>query len=174
MKRPKVEFSPVYLRSKAQVDYLLKVIPNLPLDPERPVEVVIREQVKKRKLTLNAAMWAGPLADIARLAWHNRRQYTAEEWHEGFKALFLPDPNEPDFDPSHVVNPETYAKWSINPLTGNRMCIGSTTQLTDAGMRVYLVRMEAFAAEQFGVEFSPRIDHAEPDWRANTKGQVAA
>lgn len=158
MKRPKITPLSILLRGPNQVAYALKMIPNLPLDSEHPIEMLIREQVKKRKLTLNDAMWAGPLADIARQAWHNGRQYSAEEWAEGFKALFLPDPDAPDFDPSHMVNPETYRKWSTNPVTGTRMCVGSTTQLTDAGMHVYLRQIEAFAAQEFEVQFTERAE----------------
>ena len=137
-----------------QVGYLLKVIPNLPLDPDFPLEVLIREVPKKRKLSLNDAMWAGPLRDIAKQAWHNGRQYSADEWHEGFKAMFLPDPDASSFDPLHVVKPENYRKWSVNPVTGDRMLVGSTTQLTDPGMRVYLLEMEAWAATEKGVQFT--------------------
>ena len=158
-RRPPIDPITVLLRGTSQDAYLAKVIPNLPHDPERPLQVLIREEPRKRKLSLNDAMWAGPLRDIAKQAWHNGRQYSAEEWHEGFKALFLPDPDDPEFDPSHVVDPDAYRKWSINPVTGSRMCVGSTTQLTDAGMHVYLVRMEAFAAETFLVEFTT---HEEP------------
>lgn len=159
MKRQPVKLPTVYLRGPQQVAYLLKLIPNLPLDPDRPVEVVIREAARKRKVTLNDAYWAGPLRDIAEQAWTNGRLYSADEWHEGFKVLFLPDPDASDFDPSHVVDPEAYQKWAINPVTGERRCVGSTTRLTDAGMRVYLLQVEAFAAEKFGVVFTT---HQEP------------
>ena len=158
MKRPKVEPISILLRTSAQVAYALKTIPNLPLDPIRPLQVLIREEPRKRKQDANASYWAGPLSDIARQAWHNGRQYAAEEWHEGFKAMFLPDPDAPDFDPSHVTDPEDYRKWSINPVTGARMCMGSTTQLTDPGMHCFRLQVEAFAAEQFFVEFTERTE----------------
>jgi hypothetical protein len=164
-KRPPVPTTSILLRGPAQDAYLSRLIPNLPHDPDRPIEILIREQVKKRKLSLNDAYWAGPIADIARQAWHNGRQYSAEEWHEGFKALFLPDPDDPEFDPRHVANPETWVKWSINPVTDSRVCIGSTTRLTDAGMRIYILQIEAFAAGKFGVEFRPRTENIEPTGR---------
>lgn len=155
-RRPPIQPISVLLRGPAQVSYLAKVLPELPLDPDRPLQVLIREEPRKRKLDANAAYWAGPMADIAAQAWHNGRQYSAEEWHEGMKALFLPDPDAPDFDPSHVVDPEAYRKWSVNPVTGVRMCVGSTTQLTDKGMHIYRLQVEAFAAQTFGVEFTTR------------------
>ena len=91
-KREKVNVPTIYLRTERQRAYAQKVIQEMPLDDENPVEVIVREKPKKRKLSLNDAMWAGPLKDIAEQAWHNNRQYSADEWHEGFKALFLPDP----------------------------------------------------------------------------------
>lgn len=164
-KRQKVKIDPVYLRTRAQVDYLFKILPNLPLDPINPVEVIIREQVKKRKLSMNAAMWAGPLKDIEEKGWYQGRQYCAEVWHEHFKEAFLPDENDPDFDPSHVVEPESYRKWDFNPWNGNRVLVGSTTQLTDPGMRFYLLQMEAEAASEYGVSFNARHEDFDPQWR---------
>jgi len=160
MKREKVNIPPVYLRSRVQVDHLLKLIPNLPLDSEKPVEVVIREQAKKRKLSLNAAMWAGPLRDIEENAWVGGRQYSAEVWHEHFKECYLPDENAPDFNPEHVVDPEAYRKWDIDPWKDMRVLVGSTTQLTDKGMRLYLLQMEAEAATEYGVTFTTREEVA--------------
>ena len=154
MKREKVRIPPIYLRSRVQVDYLLRLLPNLPLDPERPVEVLIQEHKAKRKPSLNALMWAGPLRDIAEQAWICGRQYSAEVWHEHFKEAYLPDPDAPGFDPEHVV--EGYRTWDIDPWKGNRVLVGSTTQLTDKGMRVYLEQVEAEAATEYGVQFTTR------------------
>ena len=156
MRRQKVETRSILLRSQVQVEYLIAQARNLPLDPETPVEILIREQIKKRKLTINAAMWAGPLREIEAQAWFRGRQYSAEVWHEHFKEVFLPDPDATDFDASHVL--DGYRKWDINPWTGNRQLVGSTTQLTDKGMRVYLLQLEAEAATEYGVCFSTRIE----------------
>ena len=155
-KRDKISIPPVLLRSQKQLQYLFKVLPNLPLDEEHPVEVIIREQVKKRKASLNDLMWAGPLHDIAVQGWYRNRQWTEDDWHEGFKAMFLPDPDRADFNPNHVTDPETYRKWDINPITGDRRCVGSTTQLTDEGMREYLLQMEAWAANELMVTFTTK------------------
>jgi hypothetical protein len=150
--RDKVETRPVLIASEVIRIRLHAWIDNLPIDPNQPIEVLIREQVKKRKLTLNAAMWAGPLADIERDGWVQGRQFRAEIWHEHFKELFLPDENAPDFDRSHVL--DGYQKWDVNPWSGNRVLVGSTTQLTDKGMREYLLKMEAEAATEYGVTFT--------------------
>jgi hypothetical protein len=173
MKRRKFQELRVYLRDRRQDEYLAKTVPQLPHDPENPLEIIIREKPRKRKLDANAAYWAGPIADIERQVWHQGRQYPGEEWHEGFKALFLPDENDPWvqpgqdwepglFDPSHVVDPDTYQKWTINPITGNRTVKGSTTQLTDPGMHAFRVQVEAFASQTFGVEFTTREEVPAP------------
>lgn len=156
LNRKKVELPPILLRTETQRHLAQQRLANLPLDPENPVEIVMREQVKKRKLSLNAAMWAGPLRDIERDGWFRGRQYSAEVWHCHFKEAYLPDENDPDFDPSHVV--EGYHKWDTSPWTGDRVLVGSTTQLTDAGMHVYLLQMEAEGA-LYGVTFTTREEN---------------
>ena len=115
-----------------------------------------KPKAKKRKLSLNAAMWAGPLRDIERDAWFRGRQYRAEIWHEHFKEAFLPDESDFDFDPSHVL--DGYRKWDVSPWNGSRVLVGSTTQLTDAGMRIYLLKIEAEAATEYGVTFTTPIE----------------
>jgi hypothetical protein len=155
-REPFKEFT-VRLLGPKQDAYLAEIIPQAPHDPERPLQVVIREEPKKRKKSMNDAYWAGPMRDIERDAWNNGRQYIAAEWHEGFKEIFLPDPDAPDFDPSHVVNPETYRKWSINPVTGKRTVVGSTTHLTDKGMGIFWTQVEAFMSQApFYVQFTTR------------------
>jgi len=152
---------PILLKSKVQVEYAKTKLDSLPVDMDHPIEVVIREQIKKRKLSLNDAMWAGPLKDIEEQAWHDERQFAAKVWHEHFKELFLPDELSDGFDPSHVL--EGYRKWRVDPWKGSRVLEGSTTQLTDAGMRIYLLQMEAYAATNYGVTFT---DHrSEPPAR---------
>ena len=162
-RRPKVETKPFNLVSRAVAENAVAFIRNLPIDPVHPVEVVCREKVKKRKQSMNSAMWAGPLRVIERGGWYQGCQYRAEVWHEHFKELFLPDENAPDFDPSHVV--EGYRKWDYDPWKGTRILVGSTTQLTDPGMHVYLLRMEAEAATEHGVTFGARIEDIEPQGR---------
>ncbi|GEM_PF-731466 len=141
-----------FLISQEVAENATKFILNLPVDYEHPIEVLVREQPKKRKLTLNQAMWAGPLADIERDGWFRERQFSAEVWHEHFKELFLPDDTSPDFDPSHAV--DGYRKWDVNPWKDTRVLVGSTTQLTDKGMRHYLLQIEAEAATEYGVTFT--------------------
>lgn len=135
----------------ASVFSLLKSIPWR----EYSLEVVIREVGKARKPDQNALMWAGPLRDIERQAWANGRQYSAEVWHEYFKQQHLPEANDPRLD-ELVKKPETYKKWDFLP-SGERVCVGSTTDLTVLGFSVYLTALQA-EASQMGV-----LLHASPN-----------
>jgi hypothetical protein len=137
-----------FLRGVQQRGILMALIPNLPLDEEHPLEVVIREPVKARGLDQNALMWVGPLADIASQAWVGGRQYSAEVWHEQFKREYLPE----EFD--EELTKEGYRKWDYTP-NGDRVLIGSTTQLTKKGFSQYLTQVEAFGAG-LGVQFGAR------------------
>lgn len=117
------------------------------------IEVVIRDEVKTRKLSQNDAYHAGPLRDIAEQAWINDRQWDEKTLHEYFKQKYLPELDDPDLE-KLVRDPETYRKWVDLP-NGERSCIGSTTQLTIAGMARYMMQVEAFGAD-LGVQFRAR------------------
>jgi len=138
------------LRDERVRDSLLALVRNLPIDPLRPVEVVAREEVKARKPDQNAALWAGPLRDISEQAWLDGRQYSPEVWAQYFKRQLLPE----SFDPELTM--ENYAKWAIDP-AGDRILIGSTTQLTVKGHSQYREAIEAFGAS-LGVRFGARGD----------------
>lgn len=136
------------LRGESQQAAAQAFLANLPLDADEPLELVVRERVKPRKMSQNALMWAGPLSDIAEQAWVNGKRFSAEAWHEHFKREFLPE----EFDPE--LCQEGYVKWQITP-RGDRALVGSTTQLTVKGMAQYLTQVEAAGAE-LGVEFRAR------------------
>ena len=133
-----------------QCDTAIAAIQNAPREIYA-LEVIIREAKKVRGLDANARMWVGPLADIAAQAWMNRRQYSAEVWHEYAKREFLPDTDHPDLD-RLVKDPFTWAKWDFAP-NGDRICVGSTTKLTPYGMSQHMMQLEAFGAS-LGVLFS--------------------
>lgn len=143
--RAKFTTRPFLLRNEPVRKILLNAISNLPLDEIQPLEIVIREQIKGRKKSANDRMWAGPLRDIAEQAWVEGRQHSAEVWHCYFKRELLPE----DFDPEKCK--EGYKKWSIDP-GGERILIGSTTQLTVKGFAEYMTAIEAFGAS-LGVMF---------------------
>lgn len=146
MTRPKFEQRRLLLRGQEQVDRAIALLRNLPLDDKKPLEVVVREEVKGRKLDQNALMWAGPLKDIADQCWANQRQYSAEIWHEYFKGQFLPEAYDPD-----LCKTEHYRKWDYDP-GGDPVLVGSTTDLTIKGMAQYITQIHAFGG-QMGVEF---------------------
>lgn len=123
----------------------IAAIQNAPLDPIKPLQVLIREAPRKRKNDQNALFWAGPLRDISEQAWLDGRQFSPEVWAEYFKRQLLPE----TFDPALCL--ETYVKWDTDP-AGDRVLVGSTTQLTVAGFAAHIEAVVAFGA-QLGVMF---------------------
>ena len=148
MSRQKFPTRQIMLHTVQQRGIVMALLPNLPLDEANPLEVIIREPVKARGPDQNSLMWAGPLADIAAQAWVDGRQFSAEVWHEHFKREYLPE----EFDPE--LTKEGYRKWDYTP-AGERVLIGSTTQLTKRGFSQYLEQIEADGAGM-GVQFGAR------------------
>lgn len=136
----------IRLVGETQVKTVLALVPNLPIDPDHPLEVVVREEVKPRKPDQNALMWVGPLKDIEQQAWVEGRQFSDVVWHEHFKEMYLPE----EFDPE--LTKEGYRKWDYTP-AGKRVLVGSTTDLTVKGFALYLEQIYAFGAS-LGVMFS--------------------
>lgn len=136
-----------FLVSSGQIrDNLIATVRNMPIDAKKALQVLIREEVKVRKLDANARMWAGPLKDIASQAWIEGKQHSIEVWHEFFKRELLPE----EFD--ELMCKEGYVKYEYDP-GGQRVLIGSTTQLTSKGFAEYMTAIEAFGAN-LGVHFS--------------------
>lgn len=133
------------LRDVRVLDNLLTVIRNLPLDAMFPLEVVIREQIKGRKLDQNALYWIR-VAEIAEQAWLDGRQFSGDVWHVYFRRELLPEV----FDPEMCR--EGYQKWQLDP-SDERVLTGSTTQLTVKGFAEYLEAVTAFGAS-LGVIYS--------------------
>lgn len=125
---------------------LLSAIRNMPIDDVKPLQVLIREEVKARKLDQQALLFAGPMRDISEQAWFEGRQHSVEVLHEYLKRELLPE----EFDPEFCV--EGYVKWEIDP-GGNRQLIGTTKKLTVKGYSNYLEGVFAFGAA-LGVQFS--------------------
>lgn len=150
MKREKFTTRTIRLCGELQLKTAMALLPNLPLDAEKPIELVIREEQKVRGLDANALMWVGPLADIAAQAWYKDRQYSAEIWHSTYKRLYLPE----EFDPELCM--EGYRKWDFDR-DGERVLVGSTKKLTAKGFSQYLEQIMADGAGM-GVQF-----HANPN-----------
>jgi hypothetical protein len=136
----------IRLVGKLQIDTAVNAIQNAPIDLDKPLEVIIREEQKSRSLSANALMWAGPLNDIAQQAWVHGRQYSALIWHEYFKEKFLPEFPDPKF------TKEGYKKYEETP-DGKRILIGSTSKLTKFGFSNYMEYIYAYGAD-LGVRFS--------------------
>ena len=136
----------IRLVGKLQADTAISAIQNAPIDIERPLEVIIREEQKGRSLSANALMWAGPLNDIATQAWVHGKQYSTLIWHEYFKEKFLPELP----DPKQVK--EGYKKYEETP-DGRRVLVGSTNKLTKHGFNLYIENIYAYGAD-LGVRFS--------------------
>ena len=145
-----VEMKPrtLILTSEAVVMNISSIVHNLPIDGS--VEVVIRDVTKERTPDQNSAMWAGPLRDIEEQAWVNKRQFKADVWHEFFKREYLPEGDEEDFESLVKAG---YRKWDYTP-KGDRVLVGSTTQLTTKGMAQYMTKLEAYATQELGVQLS--------------------
>jgi hypothetical protein len=121
---------------------------HLPVDPDKPIEIIFREEKKTRSLDANALMWAGTLKDISEQAWLDRRQYSDEVWHHYFKEKYLPEDNDPDME---SMTKDGYRKWDFDP-DGCKVLVGSTKQLTRKGFAIYLEQVMAFGAS-LGVMF---------------------
>lgn len=151
MKRDKFPTKSILLRSQHQLELACKTLMLSPIDEWHPLEFVVREQVKARTPDQNARMWAGPLRDIEAQAYIGGRTYRAEVWHEQFKKEYLPENDDPDLQ-FLAKDHEKYVKWDITP-GGDRVCIGSTTQLSPRGFAEYMDKIYAYGAS-IGVQFS--------------------
>lgn len=140
--RQKLQTVKIRLVGEVQRNAAAARLANLPLDAEKPIEVVFREEQKVRTLDANARMWAGPLKDISAQAWLDRRQFSAEVWHEFFKKAYLPEDDDRELP---ELAKDGYLKWDIDP-NGDRVLVGSTTQLTPKGFSIYLEQVMAFGA----------------------------
>ena len=145
------------LRGPDQVRALVALIPNLPIDPDKPLEVLIREEAKERKLSKNALYWA-LLSEISDQAWLHGKQYSKDVWHEFAKKEIMPNMIK-------TKDGEERTKWCDSP-TGSPVAI-STTMLEDECFGNYITALEAFVAG-LGVRFStprpresPRFSHGE-------------
>lgn len=136
--RPKAHPARLLLRTPLQVERAIAALRAAPLDPLRPLEFLIREEVKERKLTQQGLMWVGPLADMAEQIVVDGRRYSAKIWHQHMKEMYLPDAYDPEMCAS-----EDYVKWEFDQ-SGAPVLVGSTTDLTTRGFGIYLEQVYAF------------------------------
>lgn len=155
MGRAKFNRRVIRLTGPVPLQSALTLLQNVPLDPAKPLEVEVREAVKVRNLDQNAYYWKR-ISEIAEQAWIGGKQFSAEILHEHFKREFLPEEDDDEIV-DLVRDWHTYRKWAFTP-SGERICVGSTTQLTPKGFARFVEQVEAFGAE-LGVQFSanPRM-----------------
>jgi hypothetical protein len=48
---------PIIIRTQANRDFAVRIVGNLKIDPDRPLEVVVQQHRKKRSLDQNALYW---------------------------------------------------------------------------------------------------------------------
>jgi hypothetical protein len=146
MNREKYDTRSVLLGNQMCKDSAKALIDNCPMDPIKPLEFVLREAIKPRKMDQNALMWAGPLKDIAEQCWVQGRKFSVEVWHEHFKREYLPEQFQDG------MTKESYQKWDMTP-SGERVLVGSSTDLTVRGFSEYLEQIHAYGGSM-GVKFS--------------------
>ena len=144
-----------FLHAIGQLHRVQAALTHAPLDPVRPLEVIIQESDETRGKDANALMWSGTLHDIEQQAWvcdanGKSRRYRGEVWHEMFKDEFLPEYF------IQGITRKGYVKWAMDP-SGKRRLVGSTKNLTKKGFALYLTEVEAYGAN-LGVQY-----HANPN-----------
>ena len=147
--RPKFETRKIRLVGDLQLRTVLALLPNLPLDAANPLEVLIREEVKGRKLDQNGYYWLR-LGEIAKQAWIGGRQFSADTLHEYAKREIMPEEIT-------TKDGEVRSKWEVMP-NGERTVI-STTLLERGCFADYTTAVEAFGAE-LGVQYSANPNEA--------------
>jgi len=157
MKREKYPTRKIRLVGELQRNHAIVLLHSLPIDEKKPLEIVIREEQKIRKMDSNACMWACQLKCISEQAYVNGRTYSTEVWHEHFKEMFLPETFQSAEHQAEIVK-EGYRKYDISP-SGKRILVGSTTELTVKGFAIYLQQVEAFGAN-LGVIYSANPNEA--------------
>ncbi len=133
----------VLIRSEQQKELLVSKISNLPVDSERPIQIVISEQTKARGLNQNGLMWKR-IGEIAEQGWINNRQYDKDCWHEYLGKNEMPEEVE-------LKDGTICSKW-VEQIDGSMKVI-STTLLSARCFAEYVTIIEAFGCS-LGVMFS--------------------
>lgn len=141
--RPKFETRKFLLSKQTAVDGALGLIRNLPIDPDRPLEVVVREPVKGRSLDANAYYWLR-LGEIAQQAFIDGKQFDSEVWHTYLKRNVMPEQVT-------LKDGSVRSKWVEQP--DGELDVISTTKLEKSCFHDYTLCVEVFGAE-LGVRFS--------------------
>jgi len=142
-KRNQIAKMTFLIRSDQQKELLANKIANLPVDIERPIQIVISEEVKKRSIDSNSLMWKR-IGEISSQGWINKRQYSKQCWHKYLKDNEMQEEVE-------LKDGTVRSKW-IEQIDGSRDVI-STTELSARCFSEYITIIEAFGSG-IGVLFS--------------------
>jgi len=157
MKREKYPTRKVRLVGANQKENAMNILRNAPLDHENPLEFILQEEKKPRKMSQNDLMWVCQLKCISEQAYVQGRTYADVVWHEMFKEMFLPDTFQSPEHQEEMVK-DGYRKYDTRP-DGKRVLVGSTTELTVKGFTIYLQQVEAYGAN-LGVIYSANPNEA--------------
>src|SRR5688500_9343305 len=150
--RPKFQTRQILLRTPSQTELAVSLIQNLPTDPDKPLEILVREAVKQRGVDQNGLYWRR-IGDIAEQGWLEGRQYSKDVWH-----VYLCK-----YEMSEEIEAKDWVKRSkwVDMPDGGRTVI-STTQLSKACFAEFTEIVEAFGAS-LGVRFNVRGDYERMD-----------
>ena len=132
--REKYETRRFLLRGNTQIDVAIAALQFAPIDPINPLEVVIREQVRKRGVDQNALYWRR-VEDIAEQAVVDEKRFSKDVWHGYLCKNVMPEEVE-------VKGGVIRSKWNIDP--GGDMVVISTTELSKRCFADYTTMVEAF------------------------------
>lgn len=142
-KRQKFHTRTIRLVGPAQMEAAQALLPNVPLDADRPLELVIREESRKRGLDANGYYWLR-VGEIADQAWLKGRQFNSDVWHEYMKRSVMPE----------VITTKDgvqRSKWTELP--DGTLAVISTTELERGCFAEYTSLVEVFGAG-LGVQYS--------------------
>jgi len=135
----------ILLRSDVQVYTVNALIKQVPLDPDKPIEVLIREQPRQRGLDQNG-LYHLRLDEIEAQGWFHGKQFAHELWHIYCGKKIMPEIIT-------TKDGEERSKWIELP--DGELTVISTTQLEKKCFADYTTAVEAFGAD-LGVHFSAR------------------
>lgn len=143
MTRDKYQTRTIRLTGQTRLQTARAILDNVPLDPEHPLEMVVREEVKKRGLDQNGYYFMR-IGEMAEQAWVLGQRYSKEAWHEYAKKNIMPE---------EIITKdgEVRSKWEPTPDGG--MAVISTAQLERGCFAEYTTAVEAYGAG-LGVQFS--------------------
>lgn len=114
--------APIIIRTKVNRDFALKIIGNLKIDPDRPLEVLIQQHRPRRSLSQNALYW---------------------KW---LGIISVETGNDPD--DLHEFFKREYAEPRSVSVKGEDFSVYSTAKMSVEDMSKYMERVFTFAAHE--------------------------